>query len=182
MPSCTFAEYIEQEKTEDSRHEYVSGYKFEMPEVSEEHHLISRIIENLFSAKVRENSYQLHSFETPLWIEQVAVCYYPDMMLIPSNEKTETRYKTNPNLIIEIFSSRTQATDRQEKFLNYQLIPTLQEYLLISEKEPKIEIHRKNEQGNWISQTLKETDSLHIQTLNLTISVEEIYQNSFIDD
>ncbi|MCT7952179.1 Uma2 family endonuclease [Ancylothrix sp. C2] len=181
MPSCTFAEYIEQEKTEASRHEYVSGYKFEMPEISEEHHLIATKIETLFAAKLREKSYQLYSFENPLWIEQVAVCYYPDMMIIPTTQKTETPYKTNPNLIIEIFSSRTQATDRQEKFSNYQAIPTLQEYILISEKEPKIEIYRKKE-GYWRSQTLKETEDIYIQTLDLTISLEDIYQNSFIDD
>lgn len=181
MPSITFAEYIEQEKTEASRHEYVSGYKFEMSEISEEHNLIATKIESLFSSKLRENSYKLYSFETPLWIEEVAVCYYPDMMIIPTNQKSEKPYKTNPNLIIEIFSPSTQATDRQEKFSNYQAIPTLQEYLLISEKEPKIEIYRKNE-GYWRSQTLKETDDLHIQTLNLTISLEDIYQNSFMDD
>ena len=55
---------------------------------------------------------------------------------------------TNPVLIVEVFSVTTEKGDRGNKWLHYQRIPSLQEYVLVSQ-EPLIEIFRRTASGAW---------------------------------
>ena len=43
----------------------------------------------------------------------------------------------------------TEPYDRGSKWQQYQLIPSLQEYVLISQGEPRIEIYRRLPSGAW---------------------------------
>src|SRR5207237_2385478 len=56
---------------------------------------------------------------------------------------------TNPNLIVEVLSPSTEEDDRGGKWQDYQLIPTLQEYVLVSQHEPRVERYRKLPSGSW---------------------------------
>jgi Uma2 family endonuclease len=55
---------------------------------------------------------------------------------------------TNPLFIIEVLSVTTEKGDRGNKWLHYQRIPSLQEYVLVSQ-EPRIEIFRRTSSGTW---------------------------------
>jgi len=60
-----------------------------------------------------------------------------------------------PSLINEVLSPSTAAFERGEKFADYQTLSSLQEYVLITQSEIKIECFRLNESGNWLSQTYR---------------------------
>ena len=49
----------------------------------------------------------------------------------------------DPVLVIEVLSTSTEATDRREKLLAYRTIASLSEYVLVSQDEARIEIHRR---------------------------------------
>ena len=53
----------------------------------------------------------------------------------------------NPVLLVEVLSVTTEKDDRGDKWLHYQGIPSLQEYVLVSQK-PRIEVYRR-EQTSW---------------------------------
>ena len=55
---------------------------------------------------------------------------------------------TNPVLIVEVLSVTTEKGDRGNKWMHYQRIPSLQEYVLVSQ-EPRIEIFRRTPSGTW---------------------------------
>nr|MCU0515740.1 Uma2 family endonuclease [Oscillatoria sp. Prado101] len=73
----------------------------------------------------------------------------------------------------------TESTDRREKLLNYQKLPSLQEYILVSQEEIKIEIYRKDPQGNWTLETLGKDDQLRFESVGLTVTLAEIYEDVF---
>ena len=56
---------------------------------------------------------------------------------------------TNPALIVEVLSASTQDEDRGNKWLHYQLIPSLEEYVLVSQTEPRVECYRRLPGGTW---------------------------------
>ncbi len=57
---------------------------------------------------------------------------------------------TNPKIIIEVLSPTTEAFDRGEKFDRYDFWnPTLTDYLLVSQDQPKIDHFIRQEDGNW---------------------------------
>jgi Uma2 family endonuclease len=56
---------------------------------------------------------------------------------------------TNPTLIVGVLSPTTEPYDRGSKWQQYQLIPSLHEYVLVSQGEPRIEIYRRLGSGAW---------------------------------
>ena len=88
-------------------------------------------------------------------------------------------FKTNPNLIVEVLSESTETTDRREKRINYQTIESLQEYVLISQDEIKVEIYRKDNKGNWTVETLGKYDNLALDSVGLTLTMADIYEDVF---
>jgi Uma2 family endonuclease len=55
----------------------------------------------------------------------------------------------NPRLLVEVISPSTEAYDRGEKFGFYRQIESLQEYVLISQDLPRVEIYRRLGDGTW---------------------------------
>jgi hypothetical protein len=55
---------------------------------------------------------------------------------------------TNPTLIVEVLSPTTEEVDRGDKWRDDQRIPSLLEYVLVSQKT-RIEIYRRTSSGGW---------------------------------
>jgi Uma2 family endonuclease len=55
---------------------------------------------------------------------------------------------TNPSVIVEVLSRSTEDVDRTDKWRDYQRIPSLQEYVLVSQ-HPRIEIYHRLPSGTW---------------------------------
>ena len=45
--------------------------------------------------------------------------------------------------------SATEQVDRGAKWKDYQLLPSLKEYVLVSQSEPRIEVYRRLATGSW---------------------------------
>ena len=56
---------------------------------------------------------------------------------------------TNPVVIIEILSDSTELYDRTEKFAYYRAIPTLQDYILVSQKQYHVEQFTRKGGRTW---------------------------------
>lgn len=179
MPSITFSEYLEQEKSSSTRREYISGYLFELSELSEGHNLILTHISTRFSFRKSETKLRVFIADIKLWIESADVCYYPDLMVVDETEDSNKSFKTRPCLLLEVVAPGTEGTDRNEKWKAYQQLPSLQEYVLVYENKIQIEVFRKDSQGNWAVETLGEADNLSLNSASLSVEVSEIYEYVF---
>ena len=56
----------------------------------------------------------------------------------------------NPRVIVEVLSDSTESFDRGDKFKSYRQIPTLQEYILVNQKQACVEQFYRDETGKWI--------------------------------
>ena len=68
--------------------------------------------------------------------------FYPDLSVVCGEAEFADAQKDvilNPILIVEVSSESTAAYDRGKKFLSYQQIDSLQEYLLVSQDEILVE-------------------------------------------
>ncbi len=105
---------------------------------------------------------------------------YPDVVIHCGEaqfEDDELDTLTNPVVIIEILSDSTAAFDRGEKFNSYQGIPTLKEYILISQDKYRVEQYiRTEKKDTWEYSSLKNIDqTLTIEAANCKIPLSEIY-------
>jgi Uma2 family endonuclease len=103
---------------------------------------------------------------------------YPDISIYCGeiNQLNEDTF-LYPSVIIEILSPSTRNYDRGEKFKLYRDIPALKEYILIDTKTIGIEVFRVNALNRWeLEEYKKAGDMLSIQTVHLSIPLNEIYE------
>jgi Uma2 family endonuclease len=73
-----------------------------------------------------------------------------------------------------VLSKSTRRTDQTIKLATYKTLPSLQEYVLIEQDHVDIEVFRRS--ANWFSERYFMGDEVFFESLDLTISVSDIYQ------
>src|SRR6266566_1014731 len=112
-------------------------------------------------------------------IEATGLLTYPDLSVICGPlqfaEGTDDTV-VNPTLLVELLSDSTEGYDRGKKFEHYRQIPTLQEYLLASQKEPRIEQFIRQADGRWLLNEAAVLDAvLDLLSLRISLSLNEVF-------
>ncbi len=90
-------------------------------------------------------------------------------------EKTDDTI-VNPTLIGEVLSDSTEAYDRGKKFENYRQMPSLLEYLLVCQKEARIEQFSRQKDGSWVLRDAAGLEAtLHLPSLEVTVALSEVF-------
>lgn len=82
--------------------------------------------------------------------------------------------KQFPRLIVEVLSKSTEIVDRNEKWRNYQQIPSLDTYILLSQIEPRAEVFSRQNDGAWLC-TAQNGGNLRLSCLELDVPLESLY-------
>jgi Uma2 family endonuclease len=79
-------------------------------------------------------------------------------------------------LIVEVLSPSTEAYDRGEKFSRYRQIDSLQEYVLISQASPRIEVFLRQADGAWLFTAFSSLDvSAVLRSVEVKLPLREVY-------
>lgn len=169
-------DYLEAEKISPVRREYVEGEIYAMAGTSNNHSRIAINITTALSIHLRDSNCEPFAGETKVRVTK-NVYYYPDV-LVSCEENPENSYFCNaPILIIEVTSPSTANIDRREKLLFYQQMPSVQEYAVVDQHKIKIELHRRQSNGSWITYFFDESDDeVEFQSVGLTLPITEIYR------
>src|SRR5262249_36512840 len=68
----------------------------------------------------------------------------------------------NPTIIIEVLSSTTEQYDRGLKWDSYQTLPSLTDYVLVSQDRPHIEHFARTSEGRWVYTSAKAGERLQL--------------------
>jgi Uma2 family endonuclease len=115
-----------------------------------------------------------------LKVEATGLFTYPDVSIVCGPRKfAEGTNDTliNPNLLIEVLSDSTEAYDRGLKFEHYRRIPTLTEYILVSQKKPQVEVFSKDGAAWRLEETGGLDGVLQVASLKIAIPLSELYAN-----
>ena len=89
---------------------------------------------------------------------------------------TEEDTLLNPILIGEVLSDSTEAYDRGKKFAHYRLMPSLRHFLLVGQKEPRIELFSHAGGDEWRWREAGGLDAtLDLPALEITIALSEVF-------
>jgi len=177
----TVEEYLQLEQTSEIRNEYLGGQVFAMSGGSKEHNLIAGNLYSCLRSHLRGSLCSVFMADMKVRIELAnqnkSIFYYPDV-IVSCDRDEQDRFSLNyPSLIVEVLSPSTEVTDRREKLVNYRTLQTLQEYVLVSQDEIKVEVYHKDTQGNWLVQTLGKDDELRLDSVGLTLTIAKIYED-----
>jgi Uma2 family endonuclease len=137
----TYAAYLAAEELSETKHEYLCGEVFAMAGGTPEHAALMAAITVELGTALRGRPCRVYSSELRIRIDVTDLSTYPDVSVVRGELKTSSIDRnaiTNPILIIEVLSDSTEAYDRGEKFSHYRRLPSLREYLLLSQHQPRI--------------------------------------------
>ena len=171
-------EYLEGERVSPIKHEYRRGHVYAMTGAKKPHIVISVNLASLLNNHLHESSCLVLSSDIKVRLEEANCYYYPDVAVTCDERDTSSTedFILYPSLIIEVLSPSTASFDRGDKFVDYQTASSLQEYVLITQSEIKIECFRLNAEGNWVSQTYRQGDAVEFVSANFSCPISEIYQ------
>ncbi len=70
---------------------------------------------------------------------------------------------------MEVLSDGTEKYDRGEKFAHYMRIATLEQYVLVSQHERRIDVFTRPERGHWTIETAKAGESVMLHGKHIRI-------------
>jgi Uma2 family endonuclease len=172
------AEYLARDHSAETKSEYVDGVEYAMAGGTRRHNRIVLNVGAELRAALRGRSCGANSSDQKVTVPTRRRYYYPDVVVVcgePEFLETDQEILTNPVLLVEVLSETTAANDRGPKFLAYQTIPTLQEYLLISQDEIRVECFRRTADG-WVYTRVEGLQScLALQSLGAELKLSEVY-------
>jgi Uma2 family endonuclease len=170
-----FEDYLVSERDVEQRSEYVNGLVYAMAGASETHNTIASSLSALIENQLREGCRVWQSdMKVAIHNKGQQFCYYPDIMAA-CGENTDNLYvRTNPVLIAEILSDSTERTDLKEKFDNYTSIPSLLEYLVVSQDVPLVRLWRRR--TSWEREMYRPDDTFRLESVALDVPVQHIYR------
>ena len=105
---------------------------------------------------------------------------YPDLIVVcGAPEFLDNRRDTilNPILIVEVLSPSTEAYDRGFKSAQYRTLESLQEYALVSQDEPRVEVFRRQVSGDWLlSESIGLEGFARFESIGCAIGLAGVYE------
>jgi len=178
-------EYLVRERLAETKSEYYRGEVFAMAGASLKHNLIvSNLVASLVTS-LRGRNCRVCSSDMRLLVSDTGLYTYPDVLVVcgkPILADTEGDVLTNPVLIVEVLSESTKDYDRGGKFHQYMRIPSLQEYLTVSQTEMLIDERIRQPDNCWLIRELVPANGkVSIQCLGVELEFAEVYDRVEVD-
>jgi len=171
-------EYLQGELSSEVKHELIDGRVYAMAGASANHERIAVNILRKFGNHL-ENS-PCEPFSSDMKVKAGSNFFYPDVIVDCNFDESQPYYTETPVIIVEVLSKSTRKTDETIKRVAYLNIPGLQEYVIIEQDIVDIEVVRRSE--GWQPRHYFLGDEITFESIDLTLSVEEIYHRVHNED
>jgi Uma2 family endonuclease len=131
---------------------------------------------------LRGTSYRLIASDLRIRVAPDGLYTYPDLSAFcrePQFADNEKDTLLNPTLIVEVLSPSTEAYDRGFKAAQYRKITSLQEYVLVSQDEARVEVFCRQESGRWLLSEWTGTDATcRFNSIDQSVTLAAIYEGA----
>jgi Uma2 family endonuclease len=175
-------EYLDLERAAEQRHEYADGEIFAMAGGTLEHSAVAANLLGELRNALLGRGCRVLSSDMRIKIAATGRYLYPDASVLcgrPEFEDTTRDTLLNPTAIVEVLSDSTEAYDRGDKFAQYRTIPSLREYVLSSQKEPRVEVFTRQPDGSWILRIYGAGARAALGSIGCEIEVDRLYLEVF---
>lgn len=107
--------------------------------------------------------------------------FYPDVLVIDENaqwHQTLPDTLLTPLVLVEITSPETERHDRESKLTSYLEIPSLQDYLIVSQDRVLVHRYTRSSGDKWMFfDYFQRRDTVVLDSLQISIPLQEIYRD-----
>jgi len=171
-------EYLEQERKAQSKSEYYKGEIFAMAGAKRNHNLLVTNLCREISSALGDKPCEVYPSDMRVQNKVDQFYTYPDVTIVcgkPEFLNDTEDVLLNPQILIEVLSDSTEKYDRGAKFALYRNIPSVQEYILVSTNEMKLESFQRNG-SDWIFRESIQGEVFRLQFLDVVLNMEEVYK------
>ncbi|HEY8600752.1 MAG TPA: Uma2 family endonuclease [Thermomicrobiales bacterium] len=172
-------DYFALEREHGQKYEFIAGRVFAMVGGSFAHGQIaintSTTLDNQLAAKpciVQGSDFRIA-------IPRLDMYTYPNVFVVcgePQFERSNGGL-INPIVSIEVLSPSTADYDQGQKFLRYQQIASLREYVLIAQDKPFIQSFSRDERGLWVWSAADGLEaSLALPSIGCVLELASVYK------
>ena len=177
-------EYLAWERKQPFKNEYHNGQIVAMSGASRSHNRITLDTATQLNIQLMESECEVFAGDMRVRTDPTLSYFYPDVIVVCGEPRFEDEtFDTllNPILVIEILSPSTAAYDRGEKFEHYKQMASLQEYILVSQDNVRVE-HYRRQGSQWISNTFEHLeDMLPLASIECRLPLRSIYRRVMVN-
>lgn len=178
-------EYFQlRESDPDHRYEYIDGEVYMMTGGSVRHCTIGNTLGRIIGNLLEDSPYVVFNSDACFQVaEERYVC--PDLTVScdprdsdESSEEEDLQTIQYPRFVAEVLSPSTTARDRGIKAALYQEHPTLQEFLLVETKAPKVQLYRRESNNRWTLYLLTAENEIELTSLGIHFPAAALYRKT----
>lgn len=178
----TREEYLARERAAEEKHELHDGEVFPRASAKHRHSLIAANLIGEVGSALRHRPCHVLTSDMKVRIPGKDRYKYPDAVVVcgqPTFEDAEEDVLIDPKAIFEVLSSSTESYDRGLKFEDYRTIPSLRDYVLVSQDKALIEHYARQADDSWLLREVRAGQRLHLSSADCDVRADEVYLNVF---
>ncbi len=172
-------EYLAGERDGEYKSEYFAGEILAMTGATMEHNLIVSNVVTSLNTQLRGRPCHVYPSDMRVKISRTGAYAYPDVTVVcgePEFEDEQVDTLLNPTVLVEVLSPSTERHDRGRKWEHYRRLPSLAEFLLVVQDEPRIEHYLRQEGGLWLFDEASGADAtLELTSIDCTLLLRDVY-------
>ena len=170
-------EFLAWERLQAERHHYVHGDVFAMAGGSARHSYLATRTIVIVGRSMAQGPCDVHGSDLRLGVDASHFVYADAVVVCRPLELRagSTDVVTNPKVVVEVLSKGTEAYDRGDKQAGYLALPSLEHLLLVSQREPRVELYTRQGDGSFRFTVHGPGTTIALQRIAVTISVDELY-------
>lgn len=183
LPKLTIQEYLNLEQESGKKYEFHNGVITSLADGTLNHGKLCGSIYAELRMRLKEikSDCAAYSSEIKLFIKEKNAFVYPDAQVVCGQLETSSNSHAiqNPILLVEVLSKTTAEYDRGDKFYFYRSIESLQEYVLIEQERPVVEVFYKQVGSElWsISRFEGLTDTVFFKSIGVELPLAVLYED-----
>ncbi len=175
-PTMSAADFLEWDRTQEIRHEFVDGEVFAMAGAEDRHVTVALNVSMALRQHLSGTPCRTFMADTKLHVAAADSYFYPDVLVTcDAADHANRLIKSNPKLIVEVLSPSTAAYDRGDKFARYRMIGALQEYVVIDIDSRRTDVYRKGADGLWVLHPFEAGQTVRLASVSLDIGAEQLF-------
>jgi Uma2 family endonuclease len=175
-------EYLALERNAEFKSEYMDGVVYTFAGGSKRHNLIVANIIITLGGQLKGRPCKVYPSDLKVRVPNSKRFFYPDVSVVCGDDDfadEEQDVILNPTLIVEVSSETTAAFDRGKKFLSYQQISSLQEYLLVSQDEILVESYSRQGNDTWLYTKVTGLEaSFTLPSIECELGLKDVYDKA----
>ncbi|MEM6844480.1 MAG: Uma2 family endonuclease [Bacteroidota bacterium] len=139
----------------------------------------------LLSIDEEDKRFRVYGSDVRIQISNYNQFAYPDASVViqqPEHYRNRQDTIVNPLLVMEVLSPSTEKHDRTSKFIAYRTIPSLREYVLVDQDQPRVTTFFRNDAQHWEdADAIGLEEDVRLQSIDCEIPLSRIYKNINFD-